>query len=73
MIGFNLNNLPSGTGALSSLLFVICLGAIVGLFSMYWFVLNIFQTLQGLLVLLPITGLVGTHALSHIQATRLKA
>eukprot|EP00301_Raphidiophrys_heterophryoidea_P023976 c7643_g1_i1.p1 GENE.c7643_g1_i1~~c7643_g1_i1.p1 ORF type:complete len:699 (-),score=187.22 c7643_g1_i1:123-2219(-) len=67
-IGFNFSNTPTDfVGFVSTILFFCSLGAIVGLLSLYWLSLSIFQALYGLMVLGPFTALVGARALSAIQ------
>jgi len=71
-VGGNFSNLPGGAGLLFSFGFQLCLAAILGLFVVYWFVLNVVQTL-GYLALLSIpTVFLGLKTLQAVHLNRTK-
>jgi len=64
--GANLRKFPSGIDSLSAIIFIGCIGAILGLYTLYWLVLNAFQTLGYLLILIIPTFFSGHRVLSYI-------
>eukprot|EP00299_Pterocystis_sp_00344_P016113 c8072_g1_i1.p1 GENE.c8072_g1_i1~~c8072_g1_i1.p1 ORF type:complete len:663 (-),score=159.13 c8072_g1_i1:46-2034(-) len=71
-IGFNFSGVPGGAGGLSSLIFVGLLGSLAALSGAYWVFLSVFQTINFLAILVPVTAVVGSHALTAIQNARLR-
>lgn len=70
-LGPNVKNL----NALSSVVFMICILALTGLYVCYWFSLegfSFYQTIKYLCFLFPITIVVGRYSLSAITEARLK-
>nr|XP_018909835.1 PREDICTED: dolichyl-diphosphooligosaccharide--protein glycosyltransferase subunit 2 [Bemisia tabaci] len=66
-LGVNIKNFPF---SLSAVLFHLGLGAIFGLFTLFWLKLNMFETLKYLIGLAIVTFLCGNKMLSHVAANR---
>jgi len=65
-VGANTGNFPSGTASMYALGFHACIGAILGLFALYWLQLNMMQTLRYLLVLSVPTLFFGVKTLNAV-------
>jgi len=67
LTGVNLKKFPSGIDSISAIVFVGCIGAILGLYTLYWLVFNAFQTLGYLIILSLPTFLSGYRVLSYLS------
>jgi len=67
-VGANAGNFPSGVASMYALAFQGCIGAILALFALYWFKLNMMQTLNYLLLLSVPTLFFGVKTLNAVAA-----
>jgi len=71
-VGANLSDFPMGGGFIWAIGFQVCLGAILGLFALYWLRLNMMQTLSYLGVLAVPTIFFAQKSLNSLASKKVK-